>query len=111
MLIALYLFAIYVLFWYNDGFPGRTYMTKEKEVETKKLKLNIKGKFQKYWVDLILKGKIKSLGLNLHKIEHKKTHSEVLISGETLKLWKVIDMSRRPLFFVELDQVVFQFTD
>ncbi len=50
--------------------------------EHKKLKLNIKGKFQKPWVDHILKNKIKAIGLKVDDIKHHtRNHSELVVVG------------------------------
>jgi hypothetical protein len=78
----------------------------------KKLTLNIKGRFQKYWVNLFLNRKVRSLGLSVDKVEHQSvSQSKVIVSGEQKKLWQVIDWSRKPSFFVRLDHIIFEFKD
>lgn len=77
----------------------------------KKLKLNIKGRHQRFWTSLVLITRIKALGVNVHKVKHEKNHSHIELSGEEKKLWKAIEMSKKPFFFVELDQVAFEFSE
>ncbi len=83
-----------------------------KDKEIKKLKISILGKFQKLWTSFFLKQKLKSLGLDLHEMNHYSwDHTEIVVSGEKGELWKFIKSSKRPLFFVQLDKIVFTFVD
>ena len=78
----------------------------------KKLIMNIKGSCQKLWVNLFLNKKAKSLGVRVDKIEHpSKGHSRIVVVGEETKLWKVINWSKKPGFFVRLDHIIFEFRD
>ena len=80
--------------------------------ETKKLKLNIKGSFRKFWADLFLKRKISNLGVNVDAIKgHSNDHVEIVVSGEKKRLWDVVKWSKRQDLFFVLNEVVFEFVD
>ncbi|GEM_PF-1742737 len=80
--------------------------------KTRKVKIGIKGKFQKLWTELLLKRQAKHLGLKLHSVKHHSMHEgEILVSGEQVDLWKFIKNSKSPIFFVKYEKVEFQFLD
>jgi hypothetical protein len=79
--------------------------------KNKKLKLHIKARHQKLWTNIVLTAKLRALGLHVATVTHAKGHSELEIHGDEANLWKAISLAKKPLFFVELDQVSFEFSD
>ena len=79
---------------------------------TKKLKLNIKGNFQKFWNKVFLRERIKRFGVDVHDIRDVAVdHVEITVSGEKSNLWNVINWSKKPELFFVLNEVVFEFVD
>ncbi len=80
--------------------------------DTKKLKLNIRGNFRKFWADLFLRRKITNLGVNVDKIkDHSMDHVEIVVSGDKAKLWDVVKWSKSQDIFFVLNEVMFEFVD
>lgn len=79
-------------------------------MQDEKLKITIKGRFQKFWTNLFLKWRLQREGIIIETVtEISDDQSELLLIGERKKLWKAVHLSRKPMFFVKLDRVVFQF--
>lgn len=80
--------------------------------QTKKVKLNIKGKFKKFWSDYLLKIKTKQLGINLHKVEHPSNEQvHITVSGETTKLWKMVSWSQKGGLFFSVTGLKIEFVE
>ncbi len=74
--------------------------------------MNILGKHQRLWVQLLLQAKIRNFKLKLHGVEHYSwDHSEIIVSGDSGNLWKFIRSLKNPMFFVRLDKIIFKFID
>jgi len=83
-----------------------------KEEKKRKLQMNILGKHEKIWTQLFLYTKIRTFNLSLHGVEHYSCdHSELVVSGESVNLWKFIKSLKKPMFFVKLDKIVFTFVE
>lgn len=81
-------------------------------MEVKKLKLNIRGNFQKFWNKMFLKKRISKMGVNVHDIKDIAVdHVEITVSGEKRHLWDVIKWSKKPEIFFVLNDVAFEFVD
>ena len=80
--------------------------------EVKKLKLNIRGDFQKFWNKMFLKNRIRKMGVNVHDIkEISYDHVEITVSGSKDNLWDVVKWSKKPELFFVLNEVAFEFAD
>jgi hypothetical protein len=78
----------------------------------KKLKLDIKGDFQKLWTNLVLKRRARQLGVKVELVKHHSIHhGEMILSGDSAKLWKIVNSTRVPNFLFKLDRIVFEFSD
>lgn len=78
--------------------------------QEKKIKLNIKGKFKKFWSETRLKFKAKQLGVHLDKIEHpSKEQVHVIVSGETHKIWKIVNWSQKGGLFLSVTDIKIEF--
>ena len=80
--------------------------------DSKKLKLNIKGSFIKFWNEYFLPRTMKNMGVELHGIQkHSPSHVEILVEGKKDNLWNVIRWSKKNDLFFNLDEVIFEFVD
>jgi len=78
----------------------------------RKLKIDIKGNFQKLWTDFVLKRKAKSLGVNVQFVKHHSLHhGELILVGESDNLWKIIKSIKAPSVLFRMDRIIFEFTD
>ncbi len=76
----------------------------------KKLKLNIRGRFKKFWASYLLKRKARELGINLHSVEHPSRDSmHVTVSGEIKQLWKVVNWSQKCSLFFTTESLMLEF--
>lgn len=82
------------------------------KLKQKKLKLNMKGRFQMFWNKLFLKAKMKHFGVDIHNIkEHNWDHVEIVLYGNKTDLWNVVKWTRNQDIFYILNEVAFEFTD
>jgi len=80
--------------------------------KSKKLKLNIKGKFKMFWNQYFLKRNIQKLGVSLQDVkDHASDHVEIVVSGEKDNLWNVVKWTKNQNLFFVLNEVLFEFTD
>ena len=78
----------------------------------RKLKMNITGSFHLLWTLFVFKRKAKELGLRIDEIKHNNIHhTEIVLSGESRKLWKALDLAKTPNFLLKMDRIKFEFTD
>ncbi|HLD51527.1 hypothetical protein A2450_00070 [candidate division WWE3 bacterium RIFOXYC2_FULL_40_11] len=83
-----------------------------KENSAKKLKIRIKGKFQRLWADLVLKTKIRLHGMKYEDINYSSLDdAELLVSGDEKSLWKVVKWAKRPTYILKIEHIIFQFVD
>lgn len=78
----------------------------------RKLKMNITGSFHHLWTWFVFKRKIRQLGLDIDKIDHRNIHhTEIVVSGDPQKLWKVLGLAKTPNMLLKMDRIVFEFFD
>jgi hypothetical protein len=79
---------------------------------SKKLKMNVKGGFHQLWANTVFMHRLKRIGLKVDLINHKSLHhTEVIITGEPVKLWQAIEMIKAPSYLLKMDKVSFEFID
>lgn len=80
--------------------------------KTRKLKMNITGSFHLLWTAFVLKRKAKELGLKIDVIKHRNIHhTEIVLSGESDKLWQALKIARTPSSLLKMDRIMFEFSD
>ncbi len=105
--IRIYRFALLPIYWYNARSPYKTM----NEIK-KKLKMNVRGTFHRLWADIVMKKKMRKLGLSPEKISHCNIHhTEVIVSGDPKELWKVVELAKTPSPFLKMDAIYFEFID
>jgi hypothetical protein len=78
----------------------------------RKVKMNIKGRFKKMWGDYLLRRKLRSLGVDLHNMEHhSNNHVEVHIGGEMDNLWEVVNWTKGGRLFFRMREILVEFVD
>jgi acylphosphatase len=78
----------------------------------KKIKLNIKGDVKKFWSQILLKYKSRSLGVDLHDVKHYSgQHVEVTVSGEMPRLWELIAWYKKGALFFYMNELQIEFID
>jgi hypothetical protein len=88
------------------------FSSKNMKNQIKRLKLNIKGSFQRLWTELVLKRRAKALGVDVELVKHHSMHhGEMVLKGSSEQLWKVVNSTKAPGFLFRLDRIVFEFTD
>jgi len=76
----------------------------------KKMKINVRGAFHQLWTKLVLKRRIRSLGVEIHDIKYGSLHqTEIIMSGDTDLLWKALESAKTPGFL--MDRIIFEFID
>lgn len=82
------------------------------KTKQRKIKLNIKGRFKKFWSDFMLKQKTKSLGVNVHDLKHHSgEHIELTVSGEMYRLWEIVRWSKKGAMFFAMNELMVEFVD
>jgi hypothetical protein len=80
--------------------------------KNRKLKMNITGSFYRVWTWFIFKRKVKKLGLNIDRINHRNIHhTEIVLSGDPKMLWKALNSAKTPCLVLKMDRIVFEFSD
>lgn len=78
----------------------------------RKLKMNITGSFHLFWTMLVLKRKARELGLKIDAVKHRNIHhTEIVLSGESTKLWQALKIAKTPSFLLKMDKIMFEFSD
>jgi hypothetical protein len=78
----------------------------------RKIKMNIKGRFKKFWSDYMLKHKTQNLKVNVHDLTHHSgEHIELTVSGEMHRLWEVVSWSKKGAMFFAMNEIMVEFVD
>jgi hypothetical protein len=105
----------YRLEWFAKNFQNVTiygYPPKPMIDKSNKLKMNITGSFHRLWTWLVLKRKVRELGLNIDKVEHCNIHhTEIILSGDHEKLWKAVDSAKTPSSLLKMESIFFEFSE
>jgi hypothetical protein len=84
----------------------------ENNMVKRKMKLNIKGRFQKFWNRVLLTPRLKAIGVDVHELkEHNPHHVEVIMSGYKNKLWNAVRLAKNNAPFIELNEMTVEFVD
>ncbi len=76
------------------------------------LKLNIKGSIRNFIARWNTHRKLKSLGVDVKNIQDLDANQvEILVSGERIDLWRVVNWSKKNDVFMFLNEVVFEFVE
>ena len=79
---------------------------------TRKLKMNITGSFHLLWALFVLERKAKELGLTIDEVRHRNIHhTEIVLSGDSEKLWKALKLAKTPSYLLRMDRIKFEFSD
>jgi hypothetical protein len=74
--------------------------------------MNITGSFHLLWTLFVLKRKAKELGLKIDVVKHRNIHhTEMVLSGESAKLWQALKVAQTPSFLLKMDRIMFEFSD
>ena len=85
-------------------------MEKDNVNKSRKMKINIKGRFKKAWGSLFLRNRIKGLGVNVHQLnEPNNEEIELILSGNKNHLWEVVKWTKNQSVFFVLTEVSFEF--
>lgn len=78
----------------------------------RKLKMNITGSFHLFWTMFVLERKAKELGLKVDVVKHRNIHhTEIVLSGESDKLWQALKIAKTPSNLLKMDRIMFEFSD
>lgn len=81
-------------------------------LKQQKLHLNIKGNLRNSLYPILTRLKAKTLGLQTRSVkEVSNTHVHVIVEGESAKLWKMVDWSKKGYVFLLLQEIQFSFVD
>ena len=76
------------------------------------MKMNVQGAFHQLWTRLVLKRKMKSLGLQIHEINYGSLHqTEIIVSGEPELLWKAVHSAKTPSYLLKMNKIMVEFID
>lgn len=80
--------------------------------QQKKVKMNIKGNLQHVWTKLVLKPQIRAMGLKIHESRsYSWSHVEIVVSGESDKIWKAVSLAKYSGYFLTMDSITFEFLE
>jgi hypothetical protein len=90
-------------------------MEKEQEIKNmtkRRMKINIKGKFKKFWAHVFLRNTMKSMGVDIYEITSPDANQvEMVLSGYKPHLWNVIKWTKNQSIFFVLTEVAFEFVE